>query len=146
MRTRSQPRPRWVFLDTSAHYGLADPRDDNHATASAISRRLITERWRLLTTNFILAETHALLLVRRGRTIAWRTLEEIDRSTITIVRVSPADERRAREIIANYDDKNFSLTDATSFAVMERLGITQAFTFDHHFSQYGLHALSTPNE
>ena len=36
-----------------------------------------------------------------------------------------------------YQDKDFSLTDAISFAVMERLQITQAFTFDRHFAQYG---------
>jgi predicted nucleic acid-binding protein len=56
--------------------------------------------------------------------------------------VSLRDERRAREIIAQYDDKDFTLTDATSFAVMERLGITYAFTFDHHFTQYGFIALT----
>jgi predicted nucleic acid-binding protein len=40
------------------------------------------------------------------------------------------------------DDKDFTLTDATSFAVMERLGITYAFTFDHPFTQYGFIALT----
>jgi len=31
----------------------------------------------------------------------------------------------------------YTLMDATSFVVMERLGITTAFAFDHHFRQYG---------
>lgn len=89
----------------------------------------------------MLAETHALLLARRGRTIAARILTEIDHSTAVLVRVSAADERRAREIITTYQDKDFSLTDATSFAIMERLRIGHAFTFDRHFTQYGFTVL-----
>ncbi|SHF68103.1 PIN domain-containing protein [Desulfofundulus australicus DSM 11792] len=42
-----------------------------------------------------------------------------------------------REIIKKYRDKDFSFTDATSFAVMYRYGINLAFTFDRHFKQYG---------
>jgi len=99
-------------------------------------------RAHLFTTNFIIAETHALLLARRGRAIASRGLGEIDNSTTTVVRISSRDERRAREIIRRYDDKDFSLTDAASFAVMERLRIPHAFTLDRHFAQYGFTVLT----
>lgn len=87
---------------------------------------------------FIVAETHALLLSRAGRRVAATTLAEIDRDDITVIRVREADEQRAREIIYQCDDKDFSLTDATSFAVMERLHIVHAFAFDHHFTQFGV--------
>lgn len=131
-----------VFVDTSAYFALTDARAQEHAEAQAIQARLIRERWRLFTTNFVLAEIHALVLTRLGRAIASRILRQIDESTTTIIRASEADERRAREIIFQYDDKDFSLTDAISFVVMERLGITQAFTFDRHFAQYGLTVLT----
>jgi predicted nucleic acid-binding protein len=133
---------RRVLIDTSAFFALTAPRDADHHTALAIQQRLITERWRLYTTNLVVAETHALLLTRLGRTIAFSTLHSIDHSTTTIVRISNADETRAREIISQYDDKDFSLTDATSFAVMERLRIPHAFTFDRNFTQYGLPVLT----
>ena len=92
--------------------------------------------------SLILAEAHALLLARRGRAAAARVLSEIDSSNTTVVRVSTRDERRAREILADYDDKDFSLTYATSFAVMERLRIAHAFAFDRNLTQYGLSVLT----
>jgi predicted nucleic acid-binding protein len=55
--------------------------------------------------------------------------------------VTANDERKAREIIERYQDKSFSYTDATSFALMERLGLKNAFAFDSHFRQYGLKLL-----
>src|SRR5918996_1122927 len=133
---------RRVLIDTSAFFALTAPRDADHHTALAIQHRLISERWRLYTTNLVVAETHALLLTRLGRAIAFSTLRSIDHSTTTIVRISNADESRARGIISQYDDKDFSLTDAASFAVMERLHIPHAFTFDRNFTQYGLTVLT----
>jgi predicted nucleic acid-binding protein len=49
---------------------------------------------------------------------------------------TPNDEKNARDIIARYDDKDFSLCDAISFAVMERRSARIAFAFDSHFRQY----------
>jgi predicted nucleic acid-binding protein len=104
-------------------------------------RRLSADRWQLFTTEFIVAETHALLLSRRGQAIAARILAEIDRSATILIPVTAADHQSAREIIRVYDDKDFSLTDALSFAVMNRVGIAYAFSFDSHFVQYGFIAL-----
>ncbi len=142
MSTRRGLAQRAVFVDTGAYYALADPGDTSATVAKVISEHLIAERWVIYTSNFILAEIHALLLRRRGRAVALKVLEDLDQSPTTIERVTVADEARAREIITQYDDKNFSLTDATSFAVMERLGITCAFTFDRNFEQYGLTVLT----
>ena len=58
------------------------------------------------------------------------------------MRVSRRNEDRAWAIIEQFDDKDFTLADATSFAVMERLRIGAAFTFDSDFAQYGLLVLT----
>jgi uncharacterized protein len=139
-------RPRQALVDTSAYFALTYSRERVHAEALAIASKLQAERWRLFTTNFILAEIHALLLVRLNRVVAARVLRKIDNSSTTIVRVTVADEQRARQIIHQYQDKDFSLTDATSFAVMERLHSSHAFTFDRNFAQYGLAVLTSMRE
>ena len=90
-----------------------------------------------LTTNVIVIEAHALVLSRLGIQQGQAFLRDMERSATKVVRVRAADGGRAREIIYRYDDKDFSMTDAISFAVMERLHIMRAFTFDRHFGQYG---------
>jgi len=133
---------RWVFLDSSAYLALANTNDVYHQQAQAIRTRLQQERWRNFTTNFVLAETHALFLVRLGQVAGTAFLREMLRSNTTVLRVRAADEERGLAIIFQYQDKDFSLTDTTSFSVMERLRIPYAFTFDQHFTQYGLTVLT----
>jgi predicted nucleic acid-binding protein len=100
--------------------------------------QLVAQRRAFFTSNFIVAELHALLLTRMNRATAKVALDQLDASrATTVIRVSRRDERRAREIIDQYEDKDFSYTDTTSFAIMERLHISEAFTLDRNFAQYG---------
>jgi len=50
-------------------------------------------------------------------------------------------ESKAWQIIVHFHDKHFSYVDATSFAVMKRLGINDAFSFDEHFRQCSFNRL-----
>lgn len=133
----AEPERRAVFVDSSAYGALANPRDQDHRQAVALARHLTEERLRFYTTNFVVAETHALVLSRAGRDVAYRLLTQLDASKQIVVRVGEDDEQNARRVIASYRDKDFSLVDALSFVVMERLHILTAFTFDRHFQQYG---------
>jgi predicted nucleic acid-binding protein len=140
-RTR-RTTPRSALIDSSAFYALADPTDAHNVAAKEIAPRLHRERWQLFTTNFIRAEAHALILNRLSHRAADRFLQELQESpSATIIRITEADEEAALELIARYQDKDFSLTDAISFVVMERLGIPSAFAFDRNFTQYGLPVL-----
>ncbi len=40
-------------------------------------------------------------------------------------------------VFRRYQDKQWSFTDCTSKVLIERLGIAEAFAFDHHFEQFG---------
>lgn len=128
-----------LLVDTSAVYALIDRDDTYHRKAVSLLRSLPRRGLNPLLTNFIVAESHALLLSRLGAEVA---RDWLLRQIWPVERVTPQDEARAREIIQKYIDKTFSYTDATSFAAMERLGIKEAFAFDPHFRQYGLKLLS----
>lgn len=125
---RSSKSDRLVFVDTSAYYAATNRRDSDHQATAAVLRRLVEDRKQLVTTNVILFELHGLLVNRINRQVAWDALVAL-RASQTIVRVRERDEGRAEEILHQYDDKDFSLTDALSFAVMERLGLRLAFCF-----------------
>src|SRR5918992_4782793 len=117
MRTRRASPARRVLVDASAYFALLDQDDANHAQALAISRRLIAEGWRLFTTSFVLAETHALLLNRLSQAIATRFLRDMEHSPTTLVWVTPADVQRAKAIIYQYDDKDLRVLSNSTLAL-----------------------------
>lgn len=125
-----------VLVDTSAVFALIDRGDGNHPAARRALDAMKKRRLQPLLTNFVLAESYALLLTRLDAAIARRWLFG---NVWAVERVSEDDASRARAILARYTDKTFTYTDATSFAVMERLGLKTAFAFDAHFRQYGFH-------
>ncbi len=126
-----------IFVDTSAFYSLLDRSDALHDEATRYLKRCAQKGFRLVTSNFVLAESHALVLTRLGPSHGRQFLQSVLQGRVAVERVSEIDEERARGILSRHLDKTYTYTDSTSFTLMERLGIRQAFTFDRHFSQYG---------
>lgn len=126
-----------VFVDTSAYYALVDQNDMKHGSAIATAHQLGQSGADVFTSNFVVAETHTLILNRLGRDSALVALARIYASATRIVRATEADERRGRDIVAQQSDKDYSLVDTISFAIMERLHLRLAWTYDHHFHQFG---------
>jgi predicted nucleic acid-binding protein len=125
---------RAVLWDSSAVLALLDADDADHAAAREIAARLARERRRSFMTNYLEVETHALLVRKLGRGMA---REWLLTASLPIVRVLPDEEQRAREIIAVYADKDWSLCDAISFALIDRRRVAATFSFDRHFRQFG---------
>lgn len=128
-----------VFVDSGGFFALLAPEDQFHAYAGALFQRANSERWGLVTTNAVVIETHALLLARSrgGRRNALGFLDILANDAYHIERIRKADEERAMALVRGHEDKDYSLCDALSFVVMERLGIAEAIAFDRHFRAYG---------
>ncbi len=130
------------FVDTSAWYPLVVGSHHDHPRVAEVLRRLIAQRTRVVTTNLIVAETHALLLRRHGRDTALEFVRTVGEEPNLVVSSTPEIEDRAiADWLEPYDDKNFSFTDAVSFAVMVSRGIDDALTLDRHFAVAGFHML-----
>lgn len=124
------------FSDTGFFYAVADFRDRWHSECTIVFENLKKQRWHLITTLLVIAEIHALVLQRMGQATALNVVKTILES-VEIVPIEPSDIVKALGILERYADKDFSLTDAISFAVMERLGIKVALAVDKHFVEYG---------
>jgi uncharacterized protein len=90
----------------------------------------------LLTTDHVLIETWGLLRYRGRRQVAERFWDRLRSGVATIEFVGAADLEAAWQIGESYADQDFSIVDRTSFAVMRRLGIERAASFDHHFAVF----------
>jgi predicted nucleic acid-binding protein len=131
-----------VFVDTGGFVALLVAEDQMHLRAAALFASAAQERWTLVTTNAVVIETYSVLLARArdGRNVAISFLDALaeDQSQgLVIERVQPDDEINAISLVRAHTDKTYSLCDAVSFVVMERLGITEAIAFDRHFREYG---------
>jgi predicted nucleic acid-binding protein len=130
---------RSVFVDTSAFVALRNEAEAEHERARTALAKLVEERAALYTSNYVFAEAYTALLVRLGReeAIEWGRRFRAG-AAIELVRIEPAVEDEAWEILERHGDKRWSYVDATSFALIERDGGEEAFAFDSHFAQRGL--------
>jgi predicted nucleic acid-binding protein len=125
---------RAVLLDSSAILALADASDGKHESAMKTATQLGKAGLAVFITPAIELEAHALLLRKVGRFVA---REWLLRSGLHVIRPTGAEEERARSLIATHEDKDWSLCDAVSFAVILGRKAAGAFSFDHHFRQAG---------
>lgn len=125
---------RAVLWDSSAVLALLDADDADHDTAARVAGEIAKEERPCFVTNYIEVEAHALLLRKLGRALA---LDWLLSGGLPVVRVSPQEEQRAKELLERYNDKNWSLCDSISFAVIDSRRIGAAFSFDRHFLQFG---------
>ena len=123
-----------IFVDTSGWFPLIDPQDRSHAAVALAMRNAIKSRRRIVTTNLVVAETHALTMRRINRTAALAFLREVGRAPNIVLSSSRELEMAAtKDWLQRFDDQDFSLTDAVSFSVMQQRGIREALALDHHF-------------
>lgn len=126
-----------VFVDSGGFFALLVRTDAAHEGARRTFHQADVDRWQLVTTNTVIVETYALLLsrTRRGRDNAIAFLDRVERTAIRIERVTESDERKAMTLVRAHKDKTYSLCDAQSFVVMERLRINEAIAADEDFRQ-----------
>jgi predicted nucleic acid-binding protein len=134
-----------IFLDASFWIAARDRKDPNCKMAHETLVRVAKSRAPLVTTLLVAAETHAYFSRSKMRLFI---LEELENNpAMKIEPVNDADQNTAISLLRQYSDKEFSLCDAVTFGVMERLEIKRALSLDHHFKQYGkFEVISRPEE
>lgn len=124
-----------VFADTSFYVALLSPRDAWHTQATAFSRSISGP---VLLTDFVVLEIANMYSAtpRRDEVAAFIMALRID-SSVTIIPATRDLLDRGLSLFRSRRDKEWSLTDCTSFVVMQDHAVTEALTSDHHFAQAG---------
>lgn len=124
-----------MFVDTGAWYAIADASDRHHDEAQ---RFYLAQApgGRLVTTDLVVTEAWTLIGAHLGRAAALTFWDALRATRTPILAVEPVDLEAAWRIVHAYPDQGFSFTDCASFAIMERLGIDEAFAFDSRFLVY----------
>ena len=131
-----------VFIDTSAFVAMQVAEDENHQPAAKVWKRLADSNEQLVTSNYIVVETCALLQRRAGMSAVHTYLRDI----LPIVLVEWVDLSLHMEGIAGLFDigrRGPNVVDCVSFAIMRKLAMTDAFTFDRHFGDQGFRLLKS---
>lgn len=127
-----------VFVDSGAWIALAASRDPLHGRARECWERLTGSGARLHTSIPIVLETFTFLDRNANRDVALAWKHSLDRLRgLKIVPCELRDLEQSWDYFRRSDLHKLSAVDATSFAIMKRLRIRLAFTFDYHFAVAG---------
>ena len=121
-----------LFVDTSVWYAAADRGDRGNSRA----KEILSAAARRVTTDHVLLETWVLLRHRLNRDAAERFWDALRRGVAHVEPVTAADLEVAWAIGETFADQDFSIIDRTSFAVMQRLGLERAASFDDDFAVF----------
>ena len=128
-----------VFADTAYYVALCSEDDELHDRAKRYSEE---QAGPVVVTEFVLMELGSTLRRERERELFVDLVRSLRRdSANTIVAATSELFERGLRLFAERGDKEWSLTDCTSFVVMREQGIREALTADHHFEQAGFTAL-----
>ena len=123
-----------IFLDTSAIYALASRSDPNHAAARRKFSAILTSELPLVTHNYVVVESLALLQHRLGLATAARF--ERESRTFGLEWITPETHAEAARRWS-LGTRKVSFVDEVSFLVMQLREIQTAFAFDDDFEDAG---------
>lgn len=129
-----------IFVDTSGFIAVLDRDDESHPDATKTWMDILTSEEVLVTTNYVLVETCALVQNRLGM----KAIRVFKEDIVPVLRIEWIDDtlhHTAMGIMLAAVRKKMSLVDCVSFETMRLLGITTAFTFDKHFKEQGFMCL-----
>ena len=131
-----------LFADAGYWIAIMYPGDQLHQRARTMGANLSSAH--VITTQMVLTETLNFMssLGEPRRRFAAEAVRQLqDDPNVEIVEQTDAQFRAAAERYAQRSDQTWSLTDCSSFLVMEERNLTEALAYDRDFEQAGFVAL-----
>src|ERR1051326_3355325 len=125
-----------VFLDTVGMIAVWDKSDQWHAVAQPAYERLLADGRRLVTTDLVLYECGN-AAARRPFRADVKELRDFLIQESLLIEPTPEEIEAAWAAYVRGEAAQAGIVDHVSFVVMRRLGLTEAFTNDRHFTAAG---------
>ena len=129
-----------IFIDTSVFLAALGKYDTNNVIAAETLANLAEDGEQLITTNYILVESYALIQRRMGME-AIQDFQDHILPSLTLVWISAEEHQHTIKQFLSENRRNLSFVDCSSFDTIRRLGIQKVFTFDHHFREQGFEVI-----
>ena len=131
-----------VLADTGYWIASINPKDQYHEKAGKVTSDL--GHCRIVTSEIILVEFLNAMsgFGKELRRAAYNlTISLRENVNVDIEPATSAQIREASDYYSERPDKSWSLTDCSSFLLMQKRNISEALSADHHFTQAGYKAL-----
>lgn len=125
-----------LFVDTSALIALLDADEADHAAVRQSWESALAASRRLVSSNYVVLESLALLQRRFGMSAVRALLDGL----LPLIEVHWVDEalhEASTRALRLADRRALSLVDCTSFELMRELDLHSALTLDAHFVEQG---------
>ena len=125
-----------TFLDTSAILALFDADDPRHPEVDSVWKEIILSEEPLVSSNYILVETLALVQRRLGMD----AVQAVQRDIVPLLEIEWLTDDVHQAAMATFlraSRRKLSFVDCSSFEVMRRRGIVRALAVDGHFGEHG---------
>lgn len=129
---------RAVFVDSFAWIAAINKSDNYHELALKLLEDFLAKQVELITTNYVIIETINALSKAEFRKAVIEFVDKLEKSpSVQIIRITDETYNNSWALYQQRMDKDWGITDCTSFEVMKTLNIKRAFTNDKHFEQAG---------
>ena len=129
-----------VFLDTSFIIAFYNKKDKNYKEARKIIKKSMEKNNQtiFIYSDYIFDELITLLKAKHIDTNKIHQIGNLllESKVLKIYFMDDDSFRQTWNLLKDYQDKEWSFTDASSFTLMENLNITYYLSFDRHFAQY----------
>src|SRR3990172_538844 len=127
-----------VFVDSFAWIAAINKSDNYHDVTLRIIADLLGKNSKLFTTNYVIIETINALSKKEYRNTVVEFIHKLEKSpSVEIIGITEDTYSNAWKLYQERMDKDWGITDCTSFEVMRMFNIKRAFTNDKHFEQAG---------
>ena len=126
-----------VFVDSFAWIAAINKSDNYHEMCIRILEELLNNHAKLITTNYVVETINALSKVELRKTVIG-FIDKLEKSpSVRIIKITDEIYNNAWTLYQQRMDKDWGITDCTSFEIMKMFNIKKAFTSDKHFEQAG---------